>query len=62
MSATTNGMSTSERVPPEPYSAEKARGGEIILKTKWARAIFLTGLFGGIVVVAAVALYLGIFG
>lgn len=63
MSATTtNGASTSKRTPPEPYPAEKARGGEIILKTKWARAIFFTGLFGGIALIAAVALYLGIFG
>jgi hypothetical protein len=63
MSATTtNEASTSERTPPEPYPAEKARGGEIILKTKWARAIFFTGLFGGIVLIAAVAIYLGIFG
>lgn len=61
MSATTNQTSTNERVP-ETYPAEKARGGEIILKTKWARAIFFTGLFGGIVLIAAVALYLGIFG
>ncbi len=62
MSATTDETSTSERVPPDAYPAEKARGGEIILKTKWARAIFFTGLFGGIVLIAAVALYLGIFG
>ena len=64
MSATTtNEASTSsERMRPEPYPAEKARGGEIILKTKWSRAIFFTGLFGGIVLIAAVAIYLGIFG
>jgi hypothetical protein len=62
MSATANEESTSERAPPAAYPAEKARGGEIILKTKWARAIFFTGLFGGIVLIAAVALYLGIFG
>ena len=64
MSATTTNeaSSSSERTPPEPYPAEKARQGEIILKTKWARAIFFTGLFGGIVLIAAVAIYLGIFG
>ncbi|ODS03950.1 hypothetical protein AUC71_06945 [Methyloceanibacter marginalis] len=61
-STTDEAPTSSERVPPDAYPAEKARGGEIILKTKWARAIFLTGLFGGIVVVAAVAIYLGIFG
>lgn len=64
MSATTtNEASTSsEGTRPVPYPAEKARGGEIILKTKWSRAIFFTGLFGGIVLTAAVAIYLGIFG
>ncbi|MGK2922936.1 MAG: hypothetical protein ACSLE4_09145 [Methyloceanibacter sp.] len=43
-------------------SRRKARQGEIILKTKWSRAIFFAGLFGGIVLMAAVAIYLGIFG
>jgi hypothetical protein len=32
-----------EPVPP-PYPAEKARGGEIILRTPFRRAIFLGGL------------------
>jgi hypothetical protein len=37
----------------EPYAAEKARGGEIILNTPARRAIFLAGLIGavGLVVV-----------
>jgi hypothetical protein len=33
----------------KPYPAEKARGGEIILNTPARRAIFLTGLFGAVV-------------
>lgn len=31
------------------YSADKARGGVIILRKPWQRAVFMTGLFGGIV-------------
>jgi len=30
----------------EPYPAEKARGGEIILRTPLRRAIFIGGLVG----------------
>ena len=44
----------------KPYPAQKARGGEIILKTTWARVIFFTGLFGGLALIAGVALYFGI--
>ena len=33
----------------KPYSAEKARGGEIILRTPARRAIFLAGLIGAVV-------------
>ena len=29
--------------PPKEYPAEKARGGEIILKTKLQRAVFIAG-------------------
>lgn len=32
--------------PTEPYPAEKARGGEIILRTPLRRAIFIGGLVG----------------
>jgi hypothetical protein len=31
---------------PPPYPAEKARGGEIILRTPLRRAIFIGGLAG----------------
>ena len=44
----------------EPYPAQKARQGEIILKTKLSRIIFFTGLFGGFVLLAAIALFFGI--
>jgi hypothetical protein len=33
----------------EPYPAEKARGGEIILRTPLRRGIFITGLAGAVV-------------
>ncbi len=29
---------------PAPYPAEKARGGEIILRKPWQRAVFILGL------------------
>jgi hypothetical protein len=35
--------------PPKPYPAEKARGGEIILKTPLQRYLFITGLAGAAV-------------
>jgi hypothetical protein len=41
---------------PPPYPAEKARGGEIILKTPARRAIFLAGLIGAVVLVLVLAL------
>ena len=34
---------------PTPYPAEKARGGEIILRTRTQRVIFFTGLFGAVI-------------
>ncbi|HEY6905690.1 MAG TPA: hypothetical protein VI216_15400 [Candidatus Acidoferrales bacterium] len=35
----------------EPYPAEKARGGEIILKTPARRAIFVGGLIGAVLLI-----------
>jgi hypothetical protein len=45
-------------VPPrqKPYPAEKARGGEIILRTRQRRMIFIGGLIAAIVL----ALLLGL--
>jgi hypothetical protein len=40
--------------PKEPYPAEKARGGEIILRTPARRAIFLAGIIGAVVLAAIV--------
>ncbi|WP_292611642.1 peptide ABC transporter permease [Nitrobacter sp. 62-13] len=34
--------------PPKSYPAEKARGGEIILRTTTRKAIFIAGLVGAV--------------
>jgi hypothetical protein len=34
------------------YSAEKVRGAVIILRRPWQRAVFMAGLFGGVVILA----------
>jgi len=39
------------------YSAEKVRQGEIILKRPWQRAVFISGLSGIVVLVAAVLFF-----
>ena len=36
---------------PKPYPAEKARGGEIILKKPLQRYLFIAGLAGAVVLV-----------
>jgi hypothetical protein len=36
---------------PAPYPAEKARGGEIILRTPARRVIFIAGLAGAVILV-----------
>ena len=35
---------------PQAYPAEKARGGEIILRRRWQRVLFVIGLAAPIVV------------
>jgi hypothetical protein len=40
---------------PPPYPAEKARGGEIILRTRLRRMIFVGGLIGAVVVALVLA-------
>jgi len=45
----------SDRAPP-PYPAEKARGGEIILRTPLRRAIFIGGLAGAALLALVLAL------
>jgi hypothetical protein len=41
-----------------PYPAEKARGGEIILDTPARRAVFIAGLIGAV----ALAIFLALIG
>jgi hypothetical protein len=37
-----------------PYPADKARGGEVILRRGWERAVFIAGLVGAIVLVLVI--------
>ncbi len=43
-------------MPPQGYPADKARGGEIILRTRTQRAIFIAGLAGGVVLAAVLTI------
>ena len=42
--------------PTEPYPAEKARGGIIILRTRTQRIIFIAGLVGAVVLALLLSL------
>jgi len=46
---------------PTPYPAEKARGGEIILRTRTQRLIFVAGLLGA-GILGLILILLGAFG
>jgi hypothetical protein len=48
-----------QQAPPStpPYPAEKARGGEIILKTPLRRWVFISGLVGAVVLVLILGLF-----
>ena len=41
----------------QPYPAEKARGGEIILRKRWERAVFALGLAAVFVLALALAIW-----
>jgi hypothetical protein len=41
---------------PQPYPAEKARGGEMVLRTRARQVIFVSGLVGAIVIAMAIEL------
>jgi hypothetical protein len=45
--------------PKQPYPAEKARGGEIILNTPGRRVVFIAGLLGAVVVAIIFGLIAG---
>jgi hypothetical protein len=42
---------------PQPYPAEKARGGEIILRTAWRRIIFISGLAGAVLLAILLSVF-----
>ena len=52
-----NGKTAPTNNGPQPYPAEKARGGEIILRTPQRRIIFIAGLAGAVLL----AVVLGVF-
>lgn len=53
-------LHTEHKMPPvdgPTYSAEKARGGEIILRTPARRLIFIAGLVGAFVLVVLLRMF-----
>ena len=44
-----NGPAQPVPPPKQPYPAEKARGGEIILDTRFKRWVFAVGLAGAVI-------------
>jgi hypothetical protein len=48
-------MATNDPREPGTYPAEKARQGEIILRSRASRIIFITGLAGAIILAAALS-------
>jgi hypothetical protein len=48
-----------QQPPPtkEPYPAEKARGGEIILNTPARRWVFVAGLAGAVILVVVLSFF-----
>ncbi len=48
---------SAEQTSPKPYPAEKARGGEIVLRTPLQRWVFIAGLAAAVLFVLALALF-----
>jgi hypothetical protein len=48
-------MATNDPREPRTYPAEKARQGEIILRSRASRIIFIAGLAGAIILAAALS-------
>ncbi|MEZ5831241.1 MAG: hypothetical protein R3D05_08665 [Dongiaceae bacterium] len=42
-----------------PYPADKARGGEIILRSRWQRVVFIAGLVGAVLIGLVLSLWAG---
>jgi hypothetical protein len=53
------GRAQSAPSPKQPYPAEKARGGEIILNTPGRRAVFIAGLLGAVVLAIVLGVVAG---
>jgi len=54
-----NKEASAEQTPSQPYPAEKARGGEIVLRTPLQRWVFIAGLACAVLFVFALALFAG---
>jgi len=48
---------SAQATPSRPYPADKARGGEIILRTPLQRWVFIAGLAGAVLLVLALTLF-----
>jgi hypothetical protein len=42
-------LTTERRTRSQPYAAEKARGGTVVLRQRWQRALFIVGLAAPVV-------------
>jgi hypothetical protein len=56
MSVVREGPAQGAPPPTQPYPADKARGGEVILNTPLKRWIFFRGLVGAVVLVLVLGL------
>jgi hypothetical protein len=57
MSVVREGPAQGAPPPTQPYPADKARGGEVILNTPLKRWIFFSGLVGAVVLVLVLGLF-----
>jgi hypothetical protein len=48
---------SAQATPSRPYPADKARSGEIILRTPLQRWVFIAGLAGAVLLVLALGLF-----
>jgi len=42
---------------PPPYPSERARGGVIILRRPWQRAVFIAGLAGAVLLALVLSMF-----
>jgi hypothetical protein len=53
-------MPSDERQPANTYPADAARQGEIILRSRWQRIVFIGGLVGCVVLVLILWLWMAV--